>query len=444
MATNYTAAAKAALARKPGRIKAAPRPQNTPGRPLGPAAPPQHAARPAAPKLPAPDRRAMAGRAAARTPTADTGPYAASLAALDTEGRQITDVERRRQEDNRKYQEWLNANNDKQAAALRDASTQQQDRSAKIQQATTAAQAQTQATLDAQRGARTGTVTSGPGNARARLAGDDTLAQALLASEQQRAGITAQSSGEKQAFLAAATAATGAADKARIRGEAGTALADVGRRKGDLLVHREDALSQERAAIAQAAADARKAQLDAAQRDRELDVRMEIAQAGLDARAGESKRDRDARERENNRDRRARAREIKLRARESGAKGHRVSDAEKRQRGDSARDYDTQIATATNAATLLIAGGKNKDGKKIPGTRDRDQLRGTILARYPQMDADAVDAAVDAVLAQAQSTSERVLDGAAQGAVGGRPVTTAAQRAEAKRRKAKRRRLQGR
>lgn len=393
---DYTAAAKAAIKTAKARKQGAPRPGNTAGRqltsppPRAPATP--RAATPAPAPAPAPprsappraDRSGPAARASA--PSRNTGPYAAGLDALDTEGRQVSDVERRRLNDNQRYQEWLNAGNAKSAAAMRQSGMDQQARSSRIQAQTSAAQQQIQNTLDAQRAARPGTVTEGPGNSRARLAGDDALTQSLLASEQQRASITSESAQQKQGFLNAATAATGAADAARIRGDAGTQLQDIGRRRGDLLVHAEDTLSAERAARAQAAADALKAQLDDARANREIDARVAIAQAQIDQRSSDSAADRDAADR---RDRRRDAR--------AERDDRKVSPAERRQRADDARQLDNEIARATAAATALSRGGKTKDGTKIPGTTDPDTLRAGILALYPNISADALDAAVASV-----------------------------------------------
>ncbi len=460
---DYTAAAKAAIRAKKGRLRSVPQPAHTAGRPIvaprptagptmtrkTPAGPtmsrktpaplPPRAAAPriAAPSVAPSPRSAVAARASAAAPAStNTGPYAGALDQLDTEGRQISDVERRRLADNRSYEEWLNAGNAKSAGELRMSSAEQQARSSKIQTQTSAAQAQIQTTLDAQRAERPGTVTAGPGNSRARLAGDDTLTQSLLAGEQQRASITAQSSADKQGFLKAATAATAGANAARIRGEAGTQLADVGRRKGELLVHSEDTLSAERAATAAAAADAIKAQLDADLANRSIDARLSIAEATIGQRASDNAAQRALTAQQGRANRRTRRELSRAAARGKGG----VSDAERRQRADDARKLDDDIARATSAAKAMIAGAERK-GKRVP---DEDTLRAGILATYPNISADALDAAV----AAAQPLINPATAGGASGLLdqiaGVLNGTSPRQRAEERRKKARQRRLEGR
>lgn len=372
-----------------------PKPANTPGRQrtsttVNPPAKPRSRAPQAAQAAKArPKPRSRAPQAAQAT-----GPYAGALNQLNTEAAQTSDVERRQLSDNQAYQEWLRAGNRQRAAALQSSDTAQQDRATRIQAATAAAQQQTQQTLDAQRATRVGSVTD-PGSTRARLAGDDVLTQALLASEQQRSAITAQSSAQKQGFLGAATEAAGAASAATIRGQAGERLQDVERRRGELLVHRDDTLSAERVAKAAAAADAIQAQIDGARADRSIDARLAIAEATLGQRASDNAASRALTAQQGRANRRTR-KEL-ARAKGSAKKG--VSPAEKRQRAESARDLDADVVKATTVAKALARGGKKKDGTKVPGTSDPDVIRAGILALYPNISADALDAAVDAVTA---------------------------------------------
>lgn len=381
MAT-YTAAATAAMS---GGLK--PKPQKAARTAPVPKDPPTGRPQPAAPKAAPPRKppaKAPTDRSAPAAAAMATGLYADPLNAITTREGQVTDVERRRLNDNLAYQKWLNATNDKQAADMQGADAQQAARSAGIQRATQAAQAVTQQTLDAQRAGRTGTVTDGPGNSRARLAGDDTLTQSLLASEQQRAASTAQSTQQKQGFLSAATAATGAANAARIRGETGTQLADLGQQRSDLLVHKEDTLSQERAAKAQAAADALKAQSDAQLAAASIDARLQIADQSVSQRASDNAASRALTAQQGAANRRTR---LLTSAKGKDGKAPPVSAAEQRARAHDVTTLDNAVGAATSLAKQL----------KKSGTNDPDVIRAGIQQTIPGVSTEAVEAAIDSV-----------------------------------------------
>lgn len=399
---SYTAAAKAALkvsgGLKPITPNAAPQPRNTAPRPAGPRAgkpqpaAPRAGAKPTA-KHPAP---AKPQAAAARQALANTGPYSEAFNALDQEDAATTDIERRRLNDNLAYQKWLGDNNAKQAGDLRAADVAVDSRQQAAQAATAQAQAATQATLDAQRAGRSGTVTDGPGNSRARLAGDDTLTNTLLGAQRESSAITAQSSQHKQDFLSAATAATGAADAARIRGEAGQARTATGQRRTDLSIRKEDTLSAERAAKAQAAADAVKAQADAEMAQRAIDSRLAIAEATIGARSSEGAADRDLRASEGaaNRDVTLRTTAARIAAQERERKNGKAgtSDAERRARAKDVRTLDNAVSSATANARSYVNAARKK-GKPLPAPND---VRALLNEDFPGISTEAVEAAIDA------------------------------------------------
>ncbi len=354
----------------------------------------------AAPKVPAPKRPGAAPKApvaatATRAAAVATGVYADAFNSLSAEEAGVRDVEGRRLRDNQAYQAWLNANNEKAAATMRGADATAAATQGAIQTATAGAQAQGQQALSAlrsERDAKGGSVTApAAGMERQRLAGDDALVQNLLGASRSRSAITAQSSQQKQGFLAAATAATGAADAARIRGESGKALTDIAGRRTDLSVRRDDTIAAQAAAEAQAQADMAKASADSAYRQQALATRVAIADATLGQRASDNAATRALRASEGKANRRAALTKSRT------GKTDPLETANRKAAAETARDIPNAISDAradltTPRPVIDIKTGKPKtDGAKAKPTVA--QVRAGMRGKYK--DRDVANAAID-------------------------------------------------
>lgn len=331
-------------------------------------APPQHAA-----SAPAPYRH--------------KGPYGAVLNSIDTDARASSDIARRRLDDNRAYQAWQLKQQGGRAQQAVIADTQAAGRNAFVQSATTAAQKQTQTTLDQQRGARQNSVTGGPGNSRSALAGDDTLTQSLLSAAQQRQNAGAVSSQAKAGFLAAAVAAAGNADAARIRGENYQERRALGGEKRDVLARRasDNAASKDAALKAQSDADM-------------LAQRLSVQSEGIQARAASSAASNETSMRnadvaaETSRGNAKAARIQRSTLAKASGKGGGVSPSETRARVKDARSLSANYDTIKTTAAGLKAEG-------VPYSKVKARLAENLSVLHPnlQVDPDALNAALSAI-----------------------------------------------
>lgn len=322
-----------------------------------------------------------AQRAAAAKKKSTPGPYGAQLDQLSREDKSARDIAARRQKDNVAYTAWQQQKQGQLGAAAGAADKNAARANFATQIATAMSSANTQKTLDAQRAGRANSVTSGPGNSRERLAGDDVLTQSLLANSQKRQNDAAISSHGKAGFLAAATAAAGQAGSSKIAGELTDQRKGIAGERRQVLNAREQAI----AAAQQAQMEAEQAAQDRAQRAAEaqqaLSARYDIAELNANSRASEGAANRAA-------SLQRASISASRRGSSSSSRAKGASPSETRQRGDNVRKAKNAYGTLKSAASSVKSKGKSYSDAKA-----------YILYQYPDLASDtaAFNAAMSAV-----------------------------------------------
>jgi hypothetical protein len=316
-----------------------------------------------------------------------TGPYSDALNEIDTQQRQNQDIASRRLKDNVAYQKWVAAQQAKLAGVQEQHNVEATRQMAATQALTKSAQAETQATLDAQRGAREGGVTSGPGSSRAALAGEDTMIQSLLGAQGQRSIQTAAAERGQQGLLQAATAAAALAAGARIRGEASQENTRLRSAKSDLLVHKEDTLSQQRAAESKAAADMARFAAQQATDQARINAQLAIASDSNNTRSQIAAANREAAAIQGRANRRAKL---------ATSGSHGVPAATQDSRNKAARALRDQVTAATSALADFKR-NPPKDAKGHSSPLDRTTLTNKLTNWFPDISEVAINAAISAV-----------------------------------------------
>ncbi len=335
--------------------------------------------------------------------TPATGMYASAFNQLNADEQRAHDVAARRLSANEKLAQWVAGEQGKINAAGVQADNDAARKQATVQLITGAAQAGVHSRLDQIDAARQGSVTSGPGATRAGLVADQLATHGRLANAQNRQ-LTETRTGQQQAgFLAAANAATAAASAARIRGESAQDIDKIRGARTDLSIRKEDATLAAAQAADEARARVAAAQIEADTRAAEFSARMADNAADRDLRIGLAESDREFRRGENAADRRVR---LKTAAR-SGKNGERyVSDAEVRQRGNSAAMLKDEAAKATAIARKAV-GSKIATGPRAGQKYGGDDVRAAIMDTYPEISIEALELAIDAAFGKQITPARR-------------------------------------
>lgn len=341
----------------------------------------REAAKAAAAPAPRPRPSATAQRAAVQR---YTGVMAAPLNELSDAEQRAHDVAARRQADAQQYASYVMG----QQGAIQAAAIKQDQANMRahqgIQTGTVAANMQLQGALQQQRAAQ-GIAGAVPAQQLNPLVDESVRTNTILGGMGQHLNTRADVNQGRAAFLKAAAQAQMMANQRGIAGDEFNQVSDIRREKVGVLGQREQVISSERQAAAQAAADVQEAKIRADEQAADRASRESIAQNAVGTRRDIASAQLQNSALQGRANRRVRLKTAALGARAQGY----VSPADKRRRATSVRKAETQRGAAVELATQAV---------KLGGVTNPRDVRAYLNSKMKGLPPEIQDYALAAAL----------------------------------------------